>query len=393
MLKQAETATHATRGEMPGRPLRVLGVDPELGFAGGQSQVLGLTLALIRFGHSAELACDPRGKLLRRATEAGVRCHPLAIRNALDFAAALRLRRMVARGGYDVVHFHTSRAHSMAPMVRLGYAGAMVATRRMDYVPNRVFAPYLYNHAVDGVAAISTGVADALASAGVDRNRITIIPSGVDCERFRPASPPEREAARARLGIGASEIAAGTIGMLEERKGQVYLLEAIARLARAKDLPRIVVLIAGEGSLREQLTERARQFEISNRVMLLGLIEDARSLLDALDIFVLPSLKEGLGIALLEAMASGIAAIGSRTGGILDVVEDGRTGLLVTPGDSTGLAEAIGRLACDAHTRATLGGAGRSRICEGFSLEAMARKTAALYHACLAARAIEGRER
>ncbi len=388
MLNQAETTDTA---ENAGPALRVLGVDPELGFAGGESQVLGLTLALIRMGHSAELACDPRGKLFHRAGETGARCHPLAIRNALDVAAGLRLRKIVASGHYDVVHFHTARAHSMAPMVR-GYAGAAVVTRRMDYVPNRIFAPWLYNRAVDGVAAISAGVADALASAGVDRGRITIIPSGVDCERFRPPSPAERAAARAAHGIGDGEVAVGTIGMLEERKGQVYLLEAMARLIGMPGLPRILALIAGDGSMKAKLLERARQLGISANLKFLGLIADPRSVLDALDIFVLPSLKEGLGVALLEAMASGIGAIGSRTGGIRDLVEDGCSGLLVAPADSQGLAEAIGRLVRDGGYRARLGAAARARICEGFSLDAMARKTIALYHACLAGRRIGSRK-
>ncbi len=131
------------------------------------------------------MICDPAGRLWERAVAAGIRCHPLRIRNAIDLAAGIRLRAILKRERYDVVHFHTSRAHSMAPFAR-GFARALVVTRRMDYRPNRVFAPYLYNRAVDGVVAISGGVADSLAAAGVDRERITVVQSGVDCDRFRP---------------------------------------------------------------------------------------------------------------------------------------------------------------------------------------------------------------
>src|SRR5208282_6017367 len=100
------------------QPLRVLGVDPELGFAGGETQVLGLTLALLREGHHAQLACDPRGRLYERARREGVECHPLSIRHALDFAAGMRLRNLLSHARYDIVHFHTSRAHSTAPFAR-----------------------------------------------------------------------------------------------------------------------------------------------------------------------------------------------------------------------------------------------------------------------------------
>ena len=150
------------------QPLSVVGVDPELGFAGGETQVLALTLALAGGGNRAELICDPAGRLWERATAAGIKCHPLHIRNAIDLAAGVRLRAILKRERYDVVHFHTSRAHSMAPFAR-SFGSALIVTRRMDYRPNRVFAPLLFNRAVDGVIAISGGVADSLAAAGVDR--------------------------------------------------------------------------------------------------------------------------------------------------------------------------------------------------------------------------------
>src|SRR5271156_717734 len=184
--------------------LSIVGVDPELGFAGGETQVLGLTVALAGSGHRAELICDPAGRLLERAIAAGIRCHPLRIRNAIDLAAGVKLRAILKRERYDVVHFHTSRAHSMAPLAR-GFASTLLVTRRMDYRPNRVFAPYLFNRAVDGVVAISAGVADSLAAAGVDRRRVTVVHSGVDCERFRAPTPEERADARGALGISDDE--------------------------------------------------------------------------------------------------------------------------------------------------------------------------------------------
>src|SRR5579863_8240971 len=237
-------------------PLAIAGVDPERNFAGGETQVLGLALELRAMGHRAELLCDPAGELWRRANAAGLVCHPMPIRNALDAAAAAALRRRLREGRYDVVHFHTSRAHAMAPWVR-GLARAAVVTRRMDYVPNRLFARWLYGRrAVDGVAAISTGVADALVRAGVARERITVIPSGVDCAHFRPPTADERATARAPLGLNAADCAVGAVGALEPRKGYRYLVEAIAvlRRDRAAGRGRVVAILAGDGSLRGALT-------------------------------------------------------------------------------------------------------------------------------------------
>src|SRR5579863_7770478 len=376
-------------------PLAIAGVDPERNFAGGETQVLGLALELRAMGHRAELLCDPAGELWRRANAAGLVCHPMPIRNALDAAAAAALRRRLRAGRYDVVHFHTSRAHAMAPWVR-GLARAAVVTRRMDYVPNRLFARWLYGRrAVDGVAAISTGVADALVRAGVARERITVIPSGVDCAHFRPPTADERAAARAALGLGDADRAVGAVGVLEPRKGHRFLVEAMAMLERddtggglpraqvaRQAAPRIVTIIAGDGSLRDPLAAEIQRRGMGEAVRMVGRVGDARAILWALDTFVMPSLSEGLGVALLEAMACGLPAVASRVGGILDAVDEGRTGVLVGAEDADALAGALAGLSANAPARVAMGAAARSRADEYFSMVSMARRTVELYRAC-----------
>jgi len=373
--------------------LSIAGVDPERGFAGGETQVLGLTLALIRAGHRADLLCDPAGGLWQRARDAGIACHPLRIRNSVDAAAGLKLRSYLARNRYDVVHFHTSRAHALAPFVRRR-AGVAVVTRRMDYAPNRLFAPWLFNHAVDGVAAISPAVADALVRSGVIRDRIAIVPSGVDSDRFRPPTHAERDRARLELGLAARDIAIGTVGMIEERKGQRYLIEAMEVLrdsgaAGAADAigPRVRCFIAGAGALAETLLAEIRAQELHESVRMMGMVGDPRSLLWALDIFAMPSLQEGLGVAALEAMACGLPVVASAAGGLVDSVQNGVTGIHVPPRDAPALANAIARLAAHAELRSSMGQAGRNRALADFAMEEMARGTLALYRACLRDRA------
>src|SRR5208282_4798644 len=308
--------------------LSIAGVDPELGFAGGETQVLGLTIALAGSGHRAELICDPAGRLWERAVAAGISCHPLRIRNAVDLAAGVRLRAILKRERYEVVHFHTSRAHSMAPFAR-GLARVLVVTRRMDYRPNRMFAPYLYNRAVDGVIAISGGVADSLAAAGVDRRRVTVVHSGVDCERFRPPTPEQRAEARSELGISDGEFLISAVGALEPRKGQLYLIQAIGGLAAKEKFTNARCVIAGQGLIGDILSREIWLVRCVERIKLIGRIEDPRKLLWASDLFAMPSLKEGLGVAALEAMASGLPVIASDVGGLREGVENERTGIVV----------------------------------------------------------------
>jgi glycosyltransferase involved in cell wall biosynthesis len=360
--------------------LHIVGIDPELRFAGGETQVLGLTLELLRLGHRAELLCDPDGLLWQRACALNVVCHPLKIRNALDFGAGMRLRGFLMRNRFDVVHFHTSRAHSMAPFAA-GAVEASVVTRRMDYVPNRWFAPYLYNRAVDGVAAISKEVARALTTAGVSAERITIIPSGVDCARFIPPSPEERAQSRLELGLKPDQIAIGAVGALETRKGHRYLLDALAELRH--DRRSFRTFFAGDGTQREALRELARRHSLGETICFMGSIADPRTLFWAIDIFVQPSLMEGLGVALLEAMACGLPVVANRAGGMADVIEDRSNGLLVNAPDAGALAQAIGKLADSPSTRSALGRQARLDAEQHFSLAAMAHRTLALYQSII----------
>jgi glycosyltransferase involved in cell wall biosynthesis len=368
--------------------MRIAGVDPERNFSGGEAQVMGLTLELRRGGHEVELLCDPDGDLWQRATEAAVVCRPLKIRNSLDAAAGLRLRGLLRRHRYDVLHFHTARAHAMAPYAA-GGAAALIVTRRMDYVPNRFFAPSLYNHAVDGVAAISHGVAQALMRAGVAPERITIIPSGVDGTRFMPPSEAMREQARAALGLSANDIAVGTIGALVPRKGHLFLVEAIGIAQRAILHDRASIcgnlrcFIAGAGPLQPEIAERIAQHDLAETITLVGRIDDPATLLNGLDIFVMPSLNEGMGVAALEASAAGLPVVASNVGGLPEVVANARSGILVEPRNAEMLAEAIMRLATNRQQRSEMGLEGRKRAVQNWSIEVMARRTMALYETCL----------
>lgn len=369
--------------------LRIAGVDPERGFAGGESQVLGLTLALNRAGHRADLFCDPVGRLWPRAQHDGITCHPLRIRNSVDVLAGLKLRGYLARNHYDVVHFHTARAHALAPFAR-GRADALVVTRRMDYAPNRMLVPWLYNRAIDGVAAISPAVADALVRSGVARDRIELIPSGVDCDRFRPPDAAERTRARSELGLASGDFAVGTVGMLEARKGQRYLIEAIRFLGDGGGVgfanattAKVRCFIAGAGALADALTAEIEARRLADSIRLMGMVDDSRSLLWALDIFAMPSLQEGLGVAVLEAMACGLPVVASATGGLVDAVEDGVTGIQVPVADARALANAVELLFSSPELRVAMGTAGRDRVIAKFAIQAMARGTLAFYRACL----------
>jgi glycosyltransferase involved in cell wall biosynthesis len=278
----------------------------------------------------------------------------------------------------DVVHFHTARAHALAPFCR-GTGARLVVTRRMDYVPaGGPYVRYLYNRAVDAVIAISEGVRDALVQVGVRSERIRVVPSGVDPAAL-VAPVGAREAVRAEWQVPEGAIVIVVMGALETRKGHAVLLEAAERLAPAALGLRFVFCGSGreEASLRRQAAPR------DGAVRFAGFRSDVAACLAAADVVALPSLREGLGVAALEAMAAGRPVVASRVGGLAEAIVHEETGLLVPPGDPSGLATAFARLATDADLRARLGAGGVARVRARFTTARMAEGTLACYRRAL----------
>ncbi len=363
-------------------PLVILHVDPERGLGGGEQQVLGLVAHLHAAGHRQRLAADPRGQVAARAAALGVATAPLAIRNHFDVVAAHRLAGLLAREPYDILHFHTARAHAMAAFLGASPGVSRVVTRRMDYpLRGGWYARRLYNHEVQAVVAISEGVRAALMASGVEPARIHVVPSGVEAQRFA-VTPATRAAARAGFGLDDTAWVLLAVGALEARKGHDVLLDALARLPD----PRLVVLVAGDGSQRNALQARAERHGLGARVRFLGRVDDVAAVLAAADVAVMPSRQEGLGVAALEAMATGLPVIASRIGGLPEAVVDGETGCLVPPGDVAALAAAIAGLAADPERARRLGAAGQARVQAGFTMAAMARGTLAVYRELVEAR-------
>ncbi|TMB25020.1 MAG: glycosyltransferase family 4 protein [Deltaproteobacteria bacterium] len=353
--------------------MRVLHVDPEPEWGGGETQVLALLTELAARGLAVRLAAHPDGPLARAAAARGVPLVPLRVRNHLDLGAALALRRLVP--GHDVVHFHTARAHALAPLCR-GRGARLVVTRRMDYVPTGgPYARFLYNRAVDAVIAISEGVRQALLRVGVRDDRIRVVPSGVDADAC-VAPPRAGEGLRAAWGFTPDDVVVLVLGALERRKGHAVLLEAAAQLAASAT--RLRYVFCGDGGEAAALARAATPLGAS-LVRFAGFRDDVAACLAAADIVALPSLREGLGVAALEAMAAGRVVVASQVGGLAEVVAHGETGLLVSPGDARDLGAALAHLAADRELRRRLGAAGRARVRARYTTARMAEGTLACY--------------
>ena len=214
----------------------------------------------------------------------------------------------------------------------------------------------------DAFVAMSRRIREEFLAAGVPVEKAALVPHGVDTERFRPASADDRRAARARFGLPAGALVIAYTGRLLRGKGLEDLVAAFARIA--PDLPAAHLLLVGSGagqslSIEDALRATVTRAGLDARVTFTGRLEDVAEALHAADVFAFPSLYEGLGISLVEAAAAGLPAVGARTGGIVDVIEDGVSGLFFTPGDVDELAARLGALCGDAAARGRMGGCAR----------------------------------
>jgi glycosyltransferase involved in cell wall biosynthesis len=210
---------------------------------------------------------------------------------------------------------------------------------------------------------------------GVGADRISVIPNGVETREFEAL--PTRTQARAELGLDENTMAVGLVGRLHHLKGADYLIEAMPRVLACK--PDVKFALIGAGPEEQSLKALAEKRGVSDGVLFAGYRRDARRLMSAFDIVVLPSRDEAQSISLLEAMACRRPVVAANVGGVPEVVDDGITGLLYPAGDVHALAEAILALLNDGARRKAMGEAGRQRVADRFSRQSMLRETIAVY--------------
>lgn len=219
----------------------------------------------------------------------------------------------------------------------------------------------------------------------LDPEKIVVIYNGIAPEPFKRGVDIEEKRMGLRLDRGSLVI--GMVARLVPRKGAQILLEAVPTILAQE--PSVHFLFVGDGPLKEQLMHRAMRLSISDRVSFLGTRSDVPELLQIMHLFVFPSLeREGFGLALVEAMAAGKPVVATRLGSIPEVVEEGATGLLVPPGDSDALADAILAILHDRERAKEMGKRGRGRALARFDVATTARKLEGIYHALLEGKGI-----
>jgi len=327
-----------------------------------------------------------------RAAQIEILRVPELVRNVAPVSDVLALRallRLFRARRYDIVHTHTSKAGFLGriaaarakvpiivhtphgnifqgyfskPMTRLFVAMERYAARRRDRI----------------IELTPRGIEEHLEQGIGRREQYVAIFSGIDLAPF-PGAIERREEGRRALGIAPNEYLVGAVGRLEPIKGFAYFVSA-ARIV-AQRLPHARFVVAGHGSLASEL--QAQTVDLGDRFRWLGLREDVPGLMAAMDVFVLPSLNEGMGRVLLEAGAAGTPAVAASVGGVPDIIRNGETGILVPPRDPQAIADAVCSLARDPERGRAMGRAAQAAVVPAYGLDQMVRRIEALYEALI----------
>ncbi len=362
-----------------GDAVKILHVNTERTWRGGEQQTLWLATGLRDLGEESEVVAQPGSPLAERARAAGLVVHEVRMGGEWDLGAVLRIRRLYRERRPDVCHMHTSHAHALGCLARVGRGAPLTAvSRRVDFSIYRNFLRtswFKYRLLGDRYVAISRAVRDVLVKDGIPADRIEVVPSGVDTARLDAA---KRKDLRDVLGLPPGTPLVGDVAAFGWHKAQEVLVASVPQILES--VPDAHVVFIGDGEHRARVEGAARDLgEAGKRVHFTGFRDDVPEVLASLDVFVMCSILEGLCTSALDAQAVGVPVVASAVGGLVEAVADGETGLLVPPRDPPALATAVARVLRDGSLRRRLGDAGRVRVREGFSVKAMVEGSRSVY--------------
>ena len=367
-------------------PLRVLELLVSTDPGGGPAQVAELLSRLPRAEFAVTVAGPPRGEYSRVYAQSGARFAGIEA-DRLGGRPLLDALRLIRQDKIDIVHTHGKGAglYGRVAARRVGIP-SVHTFHGIHYGDYRPAVGRAYLALERGLARITSAIVHVSESQALEAAALGLAPSGkshvivngIDADRVA-ARAMTRATAREALRLEPGALVMGTIARFDPIKGLDALLEAFAVVASGVPAARLVVV--GDGPEGPRLRALIASLGIEERVRLPGFVTSAARLLPALDVYVSASRKEGLPLAILEAMACGLPVVATLVAGHVDVIEDGVTGRFVVPGERDALVRALRDVAADPAARIAMGQSGWRRVAERFSASRMAAETADLYRA------------
>ena len=363
--------------------MKILHINTERTWRGGEQQTLNLLTGLKERQITCHLVCPAASPMENRAISAGVDVFPITMRGEIDLVAGFRIRKLINKFNYNIVHSHTSHAHSLAFLASIGTGVARLVTRRVDFSIFRhsflKLSGIKYRFMADYYIAISKKIKEVMVNDGIPAPRIVVVYSGIDTQRFMSATGDQL---MSEFDIKENQKVVINVAHLAGHKGQIYLVQAIPHVL-AK-LPDTRFFIVGQGELMDELKRTASELGLKRELVFTGFRNDVADFYKIADLFVMSSVQEGLGTAVLDALASAKPVVATSTGGLPEIIQDGKTGRLVAPADPEALAVGIVDMLTRVEAARAMAEEGRSMVQNLFSIEAMVENNIEVYNKVLA---------
>lgn len=331
--------------------IRIAFIDKQRSWTGQTKRTLLAAGSLDRKSFEPIAVCQPGSVLAEKLRQLDIPVFEIRMDGISQFRAVLKVKRILTSNKIDIVDTHGYRDHIISIFAARLFRKKAVLRTKHNAVPLKsgLFSRFVYNTLTTRVIAISEHIRQVLIESGMRPENVTTIHSSVDVEKFSPRE--KSPAVLQEFGLARQTQVLGMVARIHQNKGYTYLLDAMPSIMRTGIDRKL--LIIGKGS--DKLMDRLKELNIERHVIAPGFREDVPEVLSVVDVFVLPSLREGLGTAILEAMAMGKPIISTRVGGIPEAVQHEVNGLLVPPSDTPALAEAVIELLADEEKRLSMG--------------------------------------
>jgi len=359
--------------------LKVLHLSSEKTWRGGEQQIAYLIEELSAMGVENHVAVKRASVFENYCRNNQIKYIPLPFENTMDLATAFRIKRYSEKQHVNLIHMHSAKSHGIAVLSSLiGNKTPLILSRRVDFIPKRnPLTRWRYDHpSIKKIIGVSDKITQIMRSYIKDPAKCVTIHSGVDTARFSAIT--DKTILRKEFNIPADHILIGNTSALEAHKDYPTFIATVEHLLK-KQMP-VKAFIIGDGSLKDPLMAMVKEKNLQSHIIFTGFRNDVPSILPGLDIFLMPSETEGLGTSLLDAFATGVPVVSTRAGGIPELVEHQKTGMLCNVRDTECLATAIVEVVRDLKLRDDIVKNAKAKVME-FTKRATAEKTLQIYRA------------
>lgn len=357
--------------------MRILHLSSATTWRGGEQQIAYLVEELQLLGVEQWIFCPKNSALAEYCLFKEIPHFTYWKGFSVNPIVGFQLKKLCKQLEIQVVHIHDAHSHTFAYISALvGNAVPLVLSRRVDFpVQNNSFSYKKYNHpSIKKIIAISQAVQDILAPAIEDVSKLTVVSSGIDLEKFQQVN---RGILREELQLGKNDKIITNIAAIAPHKDYFTFVDTAAIVLKRH--PETIFLIIGaDGGEQEQITAYIQEKQLQTKILLLGFRKDIPAILPEIAVFLFTSKEEGLGTSLLDALAAGVPIVATQAGGIPEIIQSGKNGLLAPIGDAQKLANQVSTLLCESNLAAQYVQAGKETV-KQFSKKEMARKTYQVY--------------